>query len=117
MKLNQKSPSNKVDPSEKLSDELIFDQTFFNKHQNFIASVEDNILYIVPACDIENIRILKIENANKDERLRNANGNQLSAEDVMRLLSDMLNERKLQLVEFDANLLKSTSKQITFKAI
>lgn len=117
MKLNQKSPSNKVDPSEKLSDELIFDQTFFAKHQRFIANIEDNTLYIVPACDIESIRILKIENANRDERLRNVNNKQLNAEDVMQLLSDMLNERKLQLVEFDANLLKSASKQIIFKAI
>ena len=118
MKLNQKTPNSKLDPGQKLSDELIFDQTFFAKHNMFLANIDDkDNLYIVPACDVESIRILKIENASRDSRLVESNGKQIDSATVMHLLSDLINGRKIQLKEFEPNLLKNNSKQITFKAI
>lgn len=116
MKLAKAKNKKITNPSELLSNEVIFDMSYFNTHRVFATAIINNDFYLTPACGIDTMKIVKIENCNTNTYLLENKNKKFNSQEAIEFLSKLLNEKKLELVEFEANILKNASKQVVFRA-
>lgn len=117
MKLASSKAKKSNDPSELLSSSVSFDTSYFETHNVFASNIIGDDFYLVPACGIDTMKILKIENCRLNNEIVAQSDRKFNSEEAMEFLSNLLNNGQLELVSLDSNLIKNESRQIVFKAI